>query len=116
MNQTKTRQAPFRHYLHGDPVEGNPESFYCQRCDLFVERGHFDACELGVVIRWGARYKETHEWRYVTARRWWLRNFEPGDPRIIVDDPGNLFRTGLASEQHLPKLVRVDEMRIAARR
>lgn len=34
MNTAKTTKV--RQYLHGDPAEGNPERFYCQRCDLFV--------------------------------------------------------------------------------
>lgn len=104
MNQPNPVPTRVRHYLHGDPVEGNPERFYRQRCDLFVERGHFATCELDNVVIRGLRYKETHEWRYVTARRRWLRTFEPGDKRRIVDDPGNVFRTGTASEQALPSL------------
>lgn len=108
MNQPNRVHARVRHYLHGDPVEGNPESFYCQRCDLFVERGHFATCELDNVVIRGLRWRETHEWRYVTARRRWLRTFEPGDTRRIVDDPGNVFRTGTASEQALPVLEQTD--------
>ena len=96
-----------RQYLHGDPAEGAPDTFYCQRCDHFVPREHFDGCVLGAVVKHGVRYQETHAWRYVTARRSWLRNFVPGDQRRFVDDPGNLFRTGMASEQGLPALAPV---------
>lgn len=102
MNKPKTPKV--RQYLHGDPAEGQPDTFYCQRCDVFVPREHFDGCVLGTVVKDGRRFRETHEWRYVTARRWWLRNFEPGDLRRIAEDPGNLFRTGTASEQRLPPL------------
>lgn len=105
MNQTIPTHARLRHYLHGDPVEGNPESFYCERHDAFVDRAHFDTCKLGVAVQRGVRCIETHEWRYVTWRRHFLRNFEPGDMRRIVDDPGNLFRTGTASEQGVPRLM-----------
>lgn len=51
---------------------------WIQRCDLFVDRGHFATCELDTVVVRGLRYRETHESRYVTARRRWLRTFEPG--------------------------------------
>ncbi|MDN5923755.1 MAG: hypothetical protein L0H70_02005 [Xanthomonadales bacterium] len=33
-----------RYYLHGDEVEGRPDTFYCRRCDLFVDREHFVEC------------------------------------------------------------------------
>jgi len=104
MNRNNAVQPRVRHYLHGEPVEGNPESFYCSRCDLFVDRGHFGGCKLGTVVQRGVRFRETHAWRYVTDRRRWLSTFEPGDARVIVDDPGNVFRTGAASEQPLPGL------------
>ena len=105
MNPVRTTKI--RQYLHGDPAEEAPDTFYCQRCERFVSREHFEGCVLGAVVKNGLRYQETHEWRYVTARRSWLRNFEPGDPRRIVNDPGNLFRTGTASEQGLPVLAPV---------
>ncbi len=93
-----------RTYLHGDPVEGEPARYFCDRCDAEVDRAHFAGCVLGSVTREGRRLQETHAWRYVQARRAWLRSFVPGDDRRIVDDPGNLFRTGSASEQPLPPL------------
>lgn len=105
MNAQTAIPATDRYYLHGDPIEGNPDSFYCQRCDRFVDRAHFDGCELGTVARWGNRYIETHEWRFVTLRRKILTTFERGDRRRVVDDLENLFRTGTASEQGLPRLV-----------
>ena len=52
MTAPRTR---FGHYLHGDPVEGDLESFYCQKCDAFVVRGHFELCRLGTIILRGAR-------------------------------------------------------------
>ncbi len=33
--------ATERYYLHGDPKEGAVDTYYCQRCDLFVDRAHF---------------------------------------------------------------------------
>lgn len=56
---------------------------------MFVPREHFDGCVLGTVVKEGRRFG-THEWRSPRAG---------GDPRQIVDDPGNLFRTGTASER-----------------
>lgn len=93
-----------RTYLHGDPIEGEPARYFCDRCDAAVAATHFEGCILGAVTREGRRYQETHVWRYVQARRAWLRSFVPGDDRRIVDDPGNLFRTGAASEQPLAPL------------
>ena len=98
--------ATERYYLHGDPKEAAVDTYYCQRCDLFVDRAHFAGCTLGTVHRYGARYVETHEWRYVTQRRRLFQTFVVGDRRRIEDDPGNLFRTGTPSEQALPQLVR----------
>ena len=98
--------ATERYYLHGDPKEGAVDTYYCQRCDLFVGRAHFAGCTLGTVHRYGARYVETHEWRYVAQRRRLFQTFVVGDRRRIEDDPGNLFRTGTPSEQRLPQLVR----------
>lgn len=98
--------ATERYYLHGDPKEGAVDTYYCQRCDLFVGRAHFAGCRLGTVHRYGARYVETHEWRYVAQRRRLFQTFVVGDRRRIEDDPGNLFRTGTPSEQRLPQLVR----------
>jgi hypothetical protein len=96
MNTARTTKI--RQFLHSDPAEDAPDTFCCQRCDLFAPREHFDGCVTGAVLKNGVRYQETHAWSYVTARRSWLRNFERGDQRRIVDDPRNLFRTGTASE------------------
>ncbi|MBD2426576.1 hypothetical protein [Phormidium sp. FACHB-1136] len=30
-----------RHYVHGDQVEGQPDHYYCDFCDLFDGRDHF---------------------------------------------------------------------------
>jgi hypothetical protein len=103
MNTARTRKI--RQYHHGDPAEEAPYIFYCQLCDLFESREHFEGCVHGAVVRNGRRYQETNEWRHIPPRRWWLRNFEPGDPRQIVDCPGNLFRTETASEQRVPDLL-----------
>ncbi len=70
--------------------------------------GHADlaGCSLHIAHCYGARYVETHEWRYVAQRRRLFQTFIVGDRRRIEDDPGNLFRTGTPSEQRLPQLVR----------
>lgn len=34
-------EEPERHYLHGDQKEGDPEMWFCRRCDHFVPEAHF---------------------------------------------------------------------------
>jgi HNH endonuclease/YozE SAM-like fold len=34
-------QEPIRHYVHGDAREGDPYTFFCASCDLFVAPSHF---------------------------------------------------------------------------
>lgn len=104
MNAT-TPAAAHRVYLHGDPIDDQPGRFFCDGCDRPVAREHFSTCRLPLVVQRGVQYVETHERRYVVSRRWWLRNFLPGDPRFIKDDPENVFRTGTASEQAVPGLL-----------
>lgn len=39
---TRSRNAPYRYYLHGDVVEeGEPGTCYCARCDIFCDPNHF---------------------------------------------------------------------------
>jgi hypothetical protein len=94
-----------RTYLHGDPVEGSPGTYYCQHCDAFIDRAHFDGCTLKTIRRWKTLYIETHAWRYVQTRRS-LRRLHPETRARFIDDLGNLFRTGPVSNQRLPMLER----------
>ena len=87
-----------RYYLHGDCRQ--TDDYYCQRCDLFGPAAHFDTCALGTVVKRGVRYRETHEWRFVTYRR------RAVSARKAFDDARNLFRTGDVETQKLPRLER----------
>jgi hypothetical protein len=89
-----------RHYLHGDKIEGTDDQYFCQRCDLFVLRRHFDACDLGIVYRAGRAYKETHAYRYA----FYLNRLK--SKRGVIQDPENLFRDGLVG-RGLPPLIRI---------
>lgn len=110
MIDTETTTPENRTYLHGDPVEGSAGIYYCQHCDTFEDRAHFDGCTLGTIRRWKGRYLETHEWRYVQMRRG-LRRLHPDARARFIDDLGNLFRTEHVSKQRLPKLKRVSSLR-----
>ena len=104
-------KPPTRRHLHGDPVESRPGFYYCSRCDFFEPKEHFEACMLRAVHVYKGVYLQTHEHRYVLERRRAFRT--SAKPRIVigstvmVDDMGNLFRTGTVKEQHLPKLERL---------
>lgn len=104
----KSSTEPFRHYLHGDPVVGKKDQYYCKRCDMFIPASHFGQCNLSNTILYGSERKMTHEYRYVVERRRWfgtsLKTHCCRGSRVAVDDMGNLFRTGTVREQHLPKL------------
>ena len=116
----KSEGAPFRHYLHGDPVVGSNGKYYCKRCDAFELSEHFGGdgpgasasgrCGPGITVLYGSDYRLTHEYRYVQERRRWFgastKAHARRGSRVAVDDPGNLFRTGTVREQHLPKLER----------
>ncbi len=99
-----------RHYLHGDPIEGQPDHYFCYHCDAFEPREHFAACTLGTVVKRGILYIETHEWCYVMHRRKWftpeIRKAKEASGFRLVDDLGNLFRTGTVKEQAIPRLQR----------
>lgn len=84
LNRPKAANAG--QYRHGDPAEDHADTFTASGA-TFTPPEHFDGCVLGAVVKNGRQYQKTHEWRYVTARRWWLPNIEPGDARSIVDAP-----------------------------
>lgn len=90
-----------RLYFHGDPADGSPEKYYCEWCDLFVSRDHFDECSLGVIQYRRAEYHDNHPWRYMRGRK--AVQGMPAEWRSrYMDDPGNLFRTDPVSKQKLP--------------
>ena len=55
-----------RYYLHGDKEEGNPDKYYCARCDIFIEAEHFETHDskgnneryLTSLARWTQREQE----------------------------------------------------------
>lgn len=77
-SQSASTSARYRHYLHGDEIEGNPDSYYCARCDLRVGAEHFfpkswhDDNEdgerfLDSLARWNALANESKGNRYRPA-------------------------------------------------
>ena len=89
-----------RHYLHGDPHETDDGLYFCHRCDIFALPRHFDNCQLGMVVKRGTEYRETHAWRYV--KYWQLLSGKKG----VVEDRRNLFWDGALSDRKLPHLER----------
>lgn len=69
-----------RYYLHGDQVEGNPESFYCASCDFFFDRSHFAEHDLNNFQKYLSTLKT---WKVVKKR---TKTYQrPKNPHNLFD-------------------------------
>ena len=84
-----------RYYLHGDQDDDNPTLFYCARCDVFTEAGHFDDPQ---------RHRgETHGERYLGSLDRW--NQRSPDSKANWRRPADAvnFLAGIAMTEHFAR-------------